>query len=162
MRNLKNNVRKTSQRKCQAEYLPYVKVKILHEMYKCLANLLMTARAVFWHTAMPLVCECVNLQGKYWARPEVQIDSNECSAAYSLQHCVWQNRGVTILLGWRPLQCSFIFDVGYLLSSQQANTHTYSIWMLFFCNTTTSVCILHILNLFWGVLKIFKTKKEAV
>lgn len=37
----------------------------------------------FWHIAMLLVCECVNLQGKYWAPPEVQIDSNECRAAYS-------------------------------------------------------------------------------
>lgn len=37
----------------------------------------------FWHAAMLLVCECVDLQGKHWAPPEVKIDSNECRAAYS-------------------------------------------------------------------------------
>lgn len=75
-------------------------MSILNSYMKCTNALQISGwqHVLFRHTAMLLVCACVNPRGKYWAHPEVQIDSNECRAALSGALCLWKQE-----TGHRPL-----------------------------------------------------------
>lgn len=82
-----------------------------------------------WHAATPCVCESVNLRGKRWAPPPLQIDSNECGGARSFR----TTKELTILLGGRPRRRPFIRRVvlipsmsAGITSSELHITHTHS------------------------------------
>jgi len=89
-----------------SQYLPHVKVKRLHEMNKCLTNLQMTACAGSDTQPCRL---CVNVL-TYGANAELP---QKCKLTvmnaeqHAAEHCVGQNRRVTIVLGGRTQQCSF-------------------------------------------------------
>lgn len=104
------------------QHLPHVKVKLLHAAYKCLTNLQMTACAGFDIQPCRL---CVNVL-TYRAKTELPqkckltvMNAEQLTA----QHRVWQNRHVTILFGWRILQCFYTIASIY----KQATSLIYSL-----------------------------------